>query len=69
MVLKYHFHTSGFIGSPTVPSNLNDERSNEENVTSDWRAVIDNPKTLKPNVALVATLQPYEVLMVKSYLP
>lgn len=37
--------------------------SNEENVTSDWRAVIDNPKSLKPNVALVATLQPYEVLM------
>src|SRR5210317_2593382 len=23
----YHIHASGFIGSPTVPSNLNDDRS------------------------------------------
>ena len=37
--------------------------SSEENVTSDWRAVIDSPKSIKPNVALVTTLQPYEVLM------
>ena len=29
IVLKYHFQTSGFIGSPTVPKSLNVERSCE----------------------------------------
>jgi hypothetical protein len=29
IVLKYHIHTSGLIGSPTVPSRRKDDRSNE----------------------------------------
>src|ERR687885_1595387 len=29
IVLKYHIHTSGLMGSPTVPSSLSDERSKE----------------------------------------
>ena len=34
IVLKYHFQTLGFIGSPTVPNNLNDERSKEFGISS-----------------------------------
>ena len=31
---KYHFQTSGLIGSPTVPSNRNDDKSNEFGMSS-----------------------------------
>ena len=34
MILKYHFQTSGLIGSPTVPSNRNEERSKEFGILS-----------------------------------
>ena len=29
IIVKYQRHTSGFIGSPTVPKSLSEERSNE----------------------------------------
>jgi hypothetical protein len=34
IVLKYQTHTSGFIGSPTVPRSLSDERLNEFGILS-----------------------------------
>src|SRR4051812_10035305 len=36
IVLKYQDQTSGFIGSPTVPSSLRDERSNEFGIASPY---------------------------------
>src|SRR3990172_4113471 len=34
IILKYHLHTSGFIGSPTVPRRRSDERSYEFGISS-----------------------------------
>src|ERR671918_121865 len=34
IVLKYHSHTSGLIGSPTVPNKRNEDRSNELGISS-----------------------------------
>src|ERR671922_2038975 len=34
IVLKYHIHTSGLIGSPTVPNKRSEDRSNELGIAS-----------------------------------
>jgi hypothetical protein len=34
IVLKYHCHTSGLIGSPTVPNKRRDDKSNDLGVLS-----------------------------------
>src|SRR5690606_592541 len=36
IVLKYHIQTSGFMGSPTVPRSLSDERSKEFGIASPY---------------------------------
>src|SRR5687767_5205698 len=34
IVLKYHIHTSGLIGSPTVPNKRSEDKSNELGIAS-----------------------------------
>src|SRR5277367_1894105 len=43
---RYQIHASGFIGSPTVPSNRSDDRS--------WRAGYSEPHFMKVRIAVGA---------------
>jgi hypothetical protein len=46
IVRRYHIQASGLIGSPTVPSRRNDDRS--------WRAGYSSPHRMKARIAVGA---------------